>query len=60
MLPQEIDTKRKELAKIAEQLGEYAKLDAKDIEFAVVAGLKAKADQLSDELQGAFKTILAS
>ena len=60
MSPQEIDAKRKELSKIAEQLTELSKRDAKDIEFTAVATLKSKADHISEELQAAFKTILGS
>jgi len=59
MKPQEIDLKRQELANITEQLGELAKLDAKDISFEKAASLKERADKITEELQTEFKKILA-
>ncbi len=59
MKPEEIDEKRQELTAIAEKLGELARREAKDIPFVEAKRLKDRADTLSEELQAAFKEILA-
>jgi len=59
LAPEAIDEKRRELKKIAEELGKMSEQDVSNIEFAKVVKLKQRADALNEELQKSFKGFMA-